>query len=201
MKRTWKVILMAVVFGLVVSGCGSNGETTQSEGNNSAVSTNTENQMEKNERKENQQDNDSFGKIEILGEKTKKIGRFEFTLESGEVYKKVKQTDGQYLESSNGEFLVIKTTAKALRKVTGAFSEFSVYESDESNFGEDNYIGITIGKLGQPLENNLVFMNEFPENNPVEGYLYLDVTERETYRIVYADDYETKGYWDIKITK
>ncbi|MEQ7052182.1 hypothetical protein ABN764_16125 [Paenibacillaceae sp. P-4] len=204
MKRTWKVIMMALVFGLIVSGCGSKGETTQSDVNNSAVSTNTEQKTEKSDSKENKQDNDLLGKIEFIGEKTKKIGRFEITLEEGVALQKLELLDEGNLRPNQQQFLKIKAKITAIDPKVDEISEyyeFSVYKVDETNFGDDNYIGYATGVFGEQLEASLRAERSYVKNVPKEGYLYFDVPEGDEFRIVYRDDFTQMDYWDIKITK
>lgn len=200
MKQSWKVIMMALVFGLVVSGCGSKGEPSKNEGNNSAVTTNTEQKTKKNGSKEDKQD-DSRGKIEFIGEKTKTIGRFEITLEDGEVHNKITQINGDEFKPFAEQFLRIKAKITAIKNVSGSFYHFMVYEAGEENLGDNNYIGAAAGQLGEQLEANLVLEDQYKLNEPIEGYLYLDVPVRDSYRIVYKDDYTQMDYWDVKITK
>ncbi|OBY77768.1 hypothetical protein BBG47_19965 [Paenibacillus sp. KS1] len=200
MKKTWKVIIMALVFGLVVSGCGSKGETTQNEGNNSAVATNTEQQTEKNESKDDKQHNDSLGKIEIIGEKTKKIGSVEITMEEGQVYERLKMANGEWVKPVLGRYLVIKGKIIPNKDINGSIWRLSAYEAGDLELGE-NYIGAATGNLGEYFESNLVTMVDLQKNQTYEGYFYLNVSEKDAYRILYEDDYTTKDYWDIKITK
>jgi|GEM_PF-2019670 len=185
----------------VLSGCGGENGSTSS-GASASPAQNTSASATATSEVKAPPSAKSLGKVEVLGEKTKTIGKFEITLEGGDVQPTLNQTEGKKLKPLKDEILVMKAKVKSIKNLTArAVNElhyFTLYNADETQMG-DNYIGFHTGNTGEQLEGNLI-MERYLQDEVHEGYIYLDVEKRDAYRIKYEDVTGETGYWDVKIT-
>uniref|UniRef100_A0A4Y8PP95 Uncharacterized protein n=1 Tax=Paenibacillus athensensis TaxID=1967502 RepID=A0A4Y8PP95_9BACL len=138
----------------------------------------------------------------MLGVKTKTIGTFEITLDSGNIQSTLNQKEGAKLKPQYDEILVMKAKVKSVKNlaadVVNKLNNFTLYDANETNMG-DNFIGFNTGITGENLESNLS-MARYLQDEVFEGYIYMDVQKRDAYRIKYEDVSGESGYWDVKIT-
>ncbi|MCD1262040.1 hypothetical protein B5M42_024985 [Paenibacillus athensensis] len=201
MKPSLAKVLTILTFVLALSGCGTGkGDTNSdaspapSQSTSTSATATTEVKSSSNEK--------SLGKVEVVGEKTKIIDKFEITLDGGDVQQTLNQSDGKKQKPLNDEILVMKAKIKSIKNTDAdtlnELHNFTIYNAGETQMGE-NYIGFDTGMTGQNLEGNLM-MERYLQNEVHEGYIYLDVEKRDAYRIKYEDVSGESGYWDVKIT-
>jgi hypothetical protein len=204
--KQWKLkISVMVSLVLLTTACGSKGNSNvQSNGTVSPqAQVTTASKTEKNTNK----NSEVLGELEVIGEKTKKIGRFEITLHSGQVVSQLKKENGKNYSKRADQLLILNATVKSIfneKKTAYDLDSPYIFCGENTTINKDDLSCGTYTGVPSGLSNDLTAYR-FHDNETQDGNIYFDVKKDDTYKIYY-EDWNQKGgrdkdFWVVKVKK